>query len=593
MPDDNPFAKSRASLPAGHDGDAPEAPATGGTQADGDFPPGLGRLIVWAVLGSLLTIIAWLLPVHWKSLAPSVVEHAGQGTATLTSLGLLHASTERPGPASLVLAAAQSVRDPQAPKLSAAIDNLRAWKPELTVWGGRDRLIESIFGARRVPARGTNTPILQVLMEEQSRAQLRQHLLASASPGVRAIMMTRDFTNTTQFVPATRPGGQPFEAAILLAALLYESERLPSALAQQMAGIAQHAGTAGLTSGWEGLCLDLLALGNRLDWMQLIELLRLVPHVHVLTDLAQLARKDAARFAQVYSACLIAQSASGVTAYLGRHPQRGAEDLAQALAAGEGAVKLLLNRQLSIHSPTGPLLSFTAPWVLRSLEIALALKALGFLLAALCFFVVWNELSAVEPVEGLADLSPRLRWRRWGVTLLLFALLAASSEPLLLRTNRARETARRLNWPVLVNAATVKFDNSKTRNRIMNLDTSTIVSVAFFAALQVVVYAICLLKIREINQQRCSPLLKLRLMENEENLFDGGLYVGIAGTATALVLQVLGLIEANLLAAYSSNLFGILCVALVKIRHVRSFKKQLILQSQAETNPVTAVQPVA
>ena len=68
-------------------------------------------------------------------------------------------------------------------------------------------------------------------------------------------------------------------------------------------------------------------------------------------------------------------------------------------------------------------------------------------------------------------------------------------------------------------------------------------------------------------------------MENEENLFDGGLYLGIAGTATALVLQVLHLIDANLLAAYSSNLFGIVCVALVKIRHVRPYKRKLILDA--------------
>ena len=40
-------------------------------------------------------------------------------------------------------------------------------------------------------------------------------------------------------------------------------------------------------------------------------------------------------------------------------------------------------------------------------------------------------------------------------------------------------------------------------------------------------------------------------------------------TATALVLQVLKIIPSDLLAAYSSNLFGITCVALVKIRHVR------------------------
>ena len=41
------------------------------------------------------------------------------------------------------------------------------------------------------------------------------------------------------------------------------------------------------------------------------------------------------------------------------------------------------------------------------------------------------------------------------------------------------------------------------------------------------------------------------------------------------------MIEPNLLAAYSSNLFGITCVALVKIRHVRPFKKKLILEAQA------------
>jgi len=46
-------------------------------------------------------------------------------------------------------------------------------------------------------------------------------------------------------------------------------------------------------------------------------------------------------------------------------------------------------------------------------------------------------------------------------------------------------------------------------------------------------------------------------------------------------LQVLGVIDANLLAAYSSNLFGIVCVALVKIRHVRPYKRKLILEAQA------------
>jgi hypothetical protein len=118
------------------------------------------------------------------------------------------------------------------------------------------------------------------------------------------------------------------------------------------------------------------------------------------------------------------------------------------------------------------------------------------------------------------------------------------------------------------------------------METSTLVSIAIFAALQVGVYLACLRKMREIESTVASPLLKLELMANEENLFDSGLYVGMMGTAVALVLQVVGVIEPNLLAAYSSNLFGIICVAIVKVRHVRSFRRQLILESKG--SPVAA-----
>ena len=116
-----------------------------------------------------------------------------------------------------------------------------------------------------------------------------------------------------------------------------------------------------------------------------------------------------------------------------------------------------------------------------------------------------------------------------------------------------------------------------------NMETSTVISITVFALIQIGMYIICVMKIADVSRQAVPAATKLRLMENEENLFDGGLYIGIAGTATALVLQVLHLIDANLLAAYSSNLFGIVCVALVKIRHVRPYKRQLILEIQQIT----------
>jgi hypothetical protein len=162
------------------------------------------------------------------------------------------------------------------------------------------------------------------------------------------------------------------------------------------------------------------------------------------------------------------------------------------------------------------------------------------------------------------------------VALILTFIFFAFSEPYLLKAAPVSDYSVRLTVPILGAATPPAASHPSTTATTM--DISTIASVATFAALQIGMYFICLLKISEIARQAVPPATKLRLMDNEENLFDGGLYIGIAGTAAALVLQVLGLIQANLLAAYSSNLFGIVCVALVKIRHVRPYKRQLIVE---------------
>jgi hypothetical protein len=206
----------------------------------------------------------------------------------------------------------------------------------------------------------------------------------------------------------------------------------------------------------------------------------------------------------------------------------------------------------------------------------IALKYFGYLVGA--FFLLrgldrWIVSPSTGAPSGLIHMKS-------GVLALLFsALFIVVTEPFLLKAAPASEYRMRLVLPVLVSTVTTPDPPSKPTP---TMDASTLISIGFFAVLQIVMYFICLLKIREIARSELPPLVKLRLMENEENLFDGGLYVGIGGTATALVLQVLGVIEPNLLAAYSSNLFGITCVALVKIRHVRPYKRQLILDSQAQ-----------
>jgi len=166
------------------------------------------------------------------------------------------------------------------------------------------------------------------------------------------------------------------------------------------------------------------------------------------------------------------------------------------------------------------------------------------------------------------------------LAVVMSALLIVATEPFLLKAAPASEYRVRLSIPML--AATSTQSAPPQKSKPVTMEASTLVSIGVFAALQVAMYMACLRKIREIESQEVSTQLKLRLMENEENLFDSGLYVGMMGTAAALVLQVIGVIEPNLLAAYSSNLFGIICVALVKIRHVRGFKRRLILEGQRQ-----------
>ena len=112
-----------------------------------------------------------------------------------------------------------------------------------------------------------------------------------------------------------------------------------------------------------------------------------------------------------------------------------------------------------------------------------------------------------------------------------------------------------------------------------SMEPTNIITLVIFLTIQIAVYRICVRRIRQIETGPGDTALKLKLLENEDNLFDSGLYVGIGGTAIALVLQVLGVIQPSLLAAYSSNLFGITCVAVIKIFHVRACKQRLLLPS--------------
>jgi hypothetical protein len=530
------------------------------------------------IAGIVVAAAAWTLPVNLKSVSPALLRAAGEGTPSLGAFGRDLVDSEKFGPAALVLAAARAVHDPRAPALEGALNDVMVKQPGLLAWGGWDPFLDPLFHLRQTEGRTTSTPILTFLIPEKSRDILRKYLSDSGSQFVQSHLKLREVPNTGRFVPASKPGGQPLDGLILLTALLSQGDHLSDSLEREIRGLTEAALQSKTLGELEPFFLDLLGLGRRLDWTQLTELLRRTANIKTVGEYAHLARVAPDQLALIYSAALFSDSADRVAAYLIQYGKPGVEDVRLALGYGQGAVKQLLLRQVPVNRISAPALNAAAELVLPHPRLMLVLKYLGYVFGAFLVLRGLDRSLAVPadygiPAEGLFHMKS-------GVLAVLFAaMLVLASEPFLLKAAPPSEFQVRLRLPVLV--ATNEPPPPPNSQPTSPMDMSTILSIGFFAALQIAMYFICLQKIREVARQDLPPLTKLRLMENEDNLFDGGLYVGIGGTATALVLQVLGVIEPNLLAAYSSNLFGITCVALVKIRHVRPYKRELILDSQA------------
>lgn len=527
---------------------------------------------VLVLLGLVVAVGGWLLPVNVKSLSPSLLRAAGAGTPTLAAYGRDLVDVEKIGPAALVLAAARATEDPKAPALAAALDQFAARQPGLMAWGGWDPFLDPLFNLRADSGRRGSTPVLTFFNTQRARGLLRTYLAQSGSEVVQSFLRLRDLTGTGRFVPATRPGGQPLDALILLTGLLYQGGHLTPSLQRELRALGELALMQKDLGELESVFINLLSLGRRLDWAQLAELTRRTDSTRTLGEFAHLARVAPDHLPLIYAAALFSDSADRVAGYLIEFGKPGMEDLRTALTHGQGAVKQLLLRRVPINRSDNPTLGVAAALTLTNPQLFLALKYLAVIAG------VWLVLRGLDRwVVGSAPAgSPAfaLGGLKSGALSFLFAVIVlAVTEPFLIQSAPASEF--QLRRPVLVLATVAPASDPQPASP---METNSLISIAVFAALQIGVYLLCLSKIREIAAQDISPAVKQQLMKNEENLFDLGLYVGIGGTAAAMVLITLGLAQANLVAAFSSNLFGITCVALVKIRHVRPFVRQLIIE---------------
>ncbi len=542
--------------------------------------------IICSVIGLELLIWGLLVPAHIGAVDAEVLEQIGHRSPSLSAEGLSLVNLEKTGPARILLKAAQATAGPEREKLAAAITTFEDAQPKLKVFGAPALYLERILEKVTVPGASTNQSFVELLVSTEARDRLIESLRFSHRPGVIELLKTRELTNTVIFPPALSPSGQPLDAAIVTTAVLFQQDQFTTALRNSIQELVAEANRGNRVAELESIYLDLLALGKRLNWGQLVALVQRLPDIASLQNVASQIREKEADLPVIYSAVYFADSPAAVSKYLTYFPATGIKDLRFAMHAGSGAVRELLARQDPVYYPTWREKVTGYSFVQAAYQPMARLvgnqPGLGFLTKyGLCFLgalLMARAVTYLSPslLEEIISHRPILTGPQVAIALCLLFVVLFFTESSVTRATPAVQFPLQIKIPVARAAPRATIPQ---KSKIM-IDRISLVSLLTFFVMQATIYVICRMKLAELRRQSLSSKLKLRLLENEEQLFDAGLYFGFVGTVVSLILVSIGIIKPSLMAAYSSTSFGIVFVSILKIFHVRPYRRRLILDAE-------------
>jgi hypothetical protein len=552
-----------------------------------------------AVPGLLLFICGWLLPVHLRAVDSIVVENAGRHTHSVVAGGLALVNTRHLGAAGMLARAAQAQELPAWTSLDMAVTNLADSHPDWRLLGGAEPLLDAMFKIRPGRADQAPLPFTDFVLRRDNHDNAMEFLDASSVTAVRELVLCRDLTNTVIFSPSRSSAGEAFDAALTVCGLLLEEGRLTTGLSNTVFTLASQANRGGDSQPLEELLLDFMSLGQRFNWDQLTIFVGRIEDAGTLHSLANSFRQTPGSEPVVFSAVELSGNPAAVGAYLNHFTLTGVADIGASLRAGSGGVDELIRSDRRLFDPAlrrsiaawGPFQVFrdlAADYCWRMPALALIMKwlfylAAGFLFAASLHFARRDATELERPLQVRGVHLAREFLFALGFLLVVLIL----SEPFLAQEGQKAAMPFRLRVPMAGGA--VQAGNNGAHQSIMN--PSNIWTMLLFFVLQALLYISSLVKLAEIRRQRVPPRMKLKLLENEDHLFDAGLYLGFLGTIVSFILFSLNVVhQFSLMVAYSSTSFGIIFVSVFKICHLRAARRTLLLE--AEISSPEAAAPV-
>jgi hypothetical protein len=545
----------------------------------------LGRWILCAFCiadAALLLLCGWLVPSHLCAVDVAVIQRAGENedSSSLAGHGLALVRDGRVDAARLLLQVAQGNHLPGADRLSQAVASPAAQAPVTTQIAHLLNNGQDAAGATN----GYSQPVTDSVIRLENRDRVLAFLQAAPSSAMRELMRCRDLTNTVLIPSSSSPDGQAFNAALSVWGLLLEQDNLAAGMREALVQRAAAANRGGDTEPLEQLLLDMNSLGLRLNWEQLVVFVHRVEDPQTLDWLAAEERNvGTTNLPLLFAAVELSQRPGAVAAYLSQFSRTGLADLGTGVNFGSGAVDELFARNQRIYrsnlrdrvaaaAPVAYFFRAATNYALRLPPYAVTLKGFLYFLAgfliAVARRVVWIEPVNVEPTRsrGFRALCDMVFALGFCVVVLLL------SEPFLAQVSQKVDL--RLRLPGVASVAAIALSGAKTK--LMN-PASLLILLLFFV-LQALIYSVCLTKLAEIRRQKVPAPLRLKLLENEDHLFDAGLYLGFCGTIISLILVMMGVSQFSLMSGYSSTAFGIIFVSIFKIFHLRPYRRELLME---------------
>ena len=395
-----------------------------------------------AVSSLLLLFCGLLVPAYLRAVDVNVIQRAGRDTPALTAQGLSLVNQQNLGTAWLFFQAAQAEGISGRENLGLAVTNAMRQHPDWLVWGN-DSALKRLFGNDSPSVE----PFTGFIVRQKNRDAALDLLRASTSPTVQELLRCRGLTGTTLFTPSQSASGQAFDVAVTTCGLLVEEGRLTTGLGDNVFKLASAANRGGSSQPLEQVLMDLMSLGRRFSWDQLVAFTGRIEDAGTLHVLADQVRDANGQLPVLFSAVALSGKPAAVAKYVTHFPKTGLTDLGYSLRFGVGGVNELLVRDQLLYRAGSRLhlgvdCSLRLPWLAFMLKW-LGYLSSGFLLAAALHFARPAVSSLEQPLQVRGFHVARESLFALGFLLVVLLL----SEPFLAQDTRKEEVSFRLHVP--------------------------------------------------------------------------------------------------------------------------------------------------